>query len=74
MFPRTGQRDEQHRRPDEIPLARFAHACVRTLICEPGWTPPQPERKLHDEVPGSDFRTANDSSLLAIAYLDLGGH
>jgi hypothetical protein len=35
---------------DGIPLARFAHAAVRTLVNEPGWMPPQPERR-DDEIP-----------------------
>jgi hypothetical protein len=33
-----------------IPLVRFAHATVRTLVTEPGWTPPQPERRDGDEI------------------------
>jgi hypothetical protein len=40
---------------DGIPLARFAHAAVRTLVTEPGWTPPQPERRddeLHNSAGG----------------------
>lgn len=32
-----------------IPLARFAHAAVRTLVSEPGWTPQEPEHKRCDE-------------------------
>src|SRR5260370_1198581 len=39
---------------DESPLARFAHAAVRTLANEPGWMPPQPERMTRDEVPMSN--------------------
>jgi hypothetical protein len=35
---------------DETPLVRFAHACVRTLVAEPGWAPPQPARRPDDEV------------------------
>jgi hypothetical protein len=37
---------------DGIPLARFAHAAVRALVNEPGWAPPQPERR-EDDVPTS---------------------
>jgi|SRR4051794_26756221 hypothetical protein len=41
---------------DGIPLARFAHAAVRTLVSEPGWSPP-PNPKKPDDVPisGRDY-------------------
>jgi len=29
---------------DGVPLAAFAHACARTLITEPDWTPPASQR------------------------------
>lgn len=42
---------------DGIPLARFAHAAVRTLVSEPGWAPSPPNRKKPDDVPisGRDY-------------------
>jgi hypothetical protein len=40
-----------------IPLVRFAHAAVRTLVTEPGWTPPQPEGKTYDERWRTDIET-----------------
>jgi hypothetical protein len=47
---------------DGIPLARFARAAVRTLVTEPGWTPPQPDRKKSDDVPisGRDYSGGYD--------------
>jgi hypothetical protein len=40
-----------------IPLVRFAHAAVRTLVTEPGWTPSQPQGKAHDERWRTDIET-----------------
>jgi hypothetical protein len=47
---------------DGIPLARFARAAVRTLVSEPGWSPPQPDRKKPDDVPtsGRDYSGGYD--------------
>jgi hypothetical protein len=35
---------------DGIPLARFAHAAVRTLVSEPGWAPPPAKKQEHGEI------------------------
>jgi hypothetical protein len=59
---------------EEIPLARFAHAWVRVLVHEPGWTPSQPGRTSYDEVPISNSERAIDRDLRAVAYLDFGSY
>jgi len=52
---------------ETIPLVRFAHSWVRALASEPGWAPPQPERKTYD-VPES-VSPAADPHLGELGYL-----
>ena len=53
---------------DEIPLVRFAHAWVRTLVHEPGWTPPRPGRKTDDDVPMSASQGSSDLDVRLWGY------
>lgn len=57
---------------DEIPLVRFAHACVRTLVREPGWAPPEPARRPDDEVVitvhTSDDTDRHNAAMMMLAF------